>query len=92
MLCWSVRLVSIIGVKNLEGILGADTFNSPGLTAAALSLGDYYLVGALIIGPELFFPLSKTDVEASYLPGPTTLTTSSSLFLLPTKFKYYCVR
>lgn len=87
-----MRLVSIIGVKNLEGILGAETFSKPGFTAAALSLGDYCLVGALITGPELFLPLSKTDVEASYLPGPTTLTTSSSLFLLPTKFKYCYVR
>lgn len=82
----------MIGVKNFEGILGADTFNKPGLTAAALSLGDCYLVGALIIGPELFRPLSKTLVLASYLPGPTTFTPSLSRFLLPTKFRYCCVR
>jgi len=28
------------GVKNLDGILGAETFKRPGFTAAALNLGD----------------------------------------------------
>ena len=78
----------MIGVKNLDGILGADTFNKPGFTAAALSLGDYYLVGALMIGPELLRPLSNTLVLASYLPGPTILTPSFSRFLFPTRLRY----
>ncbi len=29
-----------MGVKNFDGILGADIFKSPGFTAAALNLGD----------------------------------------------------
>lgn len=45
-------LTSIIGVKNLEGILGAEIFSSPGLVAAALNLGDWLLLGPEIMGPE----------------------------------------
>jgi hypothetical protein len=30
----------MMGVKNFDGILGADIFKSPGFTAAALNLGD----------------------------------------------------
>lgn len=70
--CASVRLVSMIGVKNFEGILGADTFRRPGLTAAALILGEFCPVGALMIGPDTLFFLSKTELDASYLPGPIT--------------------
>lgn len=46
--------MSITGVRNLDGIEGAATFKRPGLTAAALSLGDCWLLGELIIGPETF--------------------------------------
>lgn len=60
----------MMGVKNLEGILGAETFKRPGLTAAALILGEFYPVGALMIGPETLLFLSKTEWVASYFPGP----------------------
>jgi hypothetical protein len=33
-------LTSIIGVKNFDGILGAEILSNPGLVAAALNLGD----------------------------------------------------
>lgn len=62
-----------MGVKNLEGILGADTFKRPGLTAAALILGEFCPVGALIIGPDTLFFLSKTELDGSYFPGPITV-------------------
>jgi len=78
----------MIGVRNFEGILGAETLRRPGFTAAALSLGDLLSLGALMIGPETFLSLSKTDALASYLPGPTTLF-SFSLNLLPTNDRYY---
>jgi hypothetical protein len=29
-----------MGVKNFDGMLGAEIFKSPGFTAAALNLGD----------------------------------------------------
>lgn len=69
MLWLSVLLVSIIGVKNLEGIEGAETLRRPGLTAAALSLGEFCYVSA-IMGPDTFFTLSKSDNLCSYCPGP----------------------
>lgn len=74
----------MIGVKNLLGIEGADTFNRPGLKEAALKRGDCEFVGALIMGPDTLRFLSKTEVEASYLPGPTTLSISFSLVFPPT--------
>lgn len=62
----------MIGVKNLDGILGAEILRSPGLVAAALNLGDKLFVGPEIIGPETLKFLSKSDVVVSYFPGPTT--------------------
>jgi hypothetical protein len=70
-LCVSVRLVSIIGVRNFEGILGADTLSKPGLTAAALNLGERLWLWGAIEGPDTFFVRSKSDYLCSYYPGPT---------------------
>ena len=89
--CWSERLVSITGVKNLEGIEGAATFKSPGFTAAARSLGDWLLEGELMMGPDTLCALSKQEVLASYLPGPTDFDISSSLFFEPASETYCCV-
>ena len=61
-----------MGVKNFEGMLGAEIFKSPGFTAAALNLGDKLFEGAEIIGPDTFYFLSNTDTDVSYFPGPTS--------------------
>lgn len=47
----------MIGVKNFEGILGADIFKRPGFAAAALIQGEVFYCGADIIGPEIFLEL-----------------------------------
>ena len=62
----------MMGVKNFDGILGADIFKSPGFTAAALNLGDWLFEGAEIIGPGTFYFFSNTETDVSYLPGPTS--------------------
>ncbi len=57
----AVVLESITGVINFEGMLGACIFNSPGLTKAALSLGDGLCFYAEMIGPDTFEKRSKSD-------------------------------
>ncbi len=64
-------VTSIIGVKNLEGMLGAEILSRPGFVSAALNLGDWLFDGPEIIGPETLWFLSKSDVFVSYFPGPT---------------------
>ena len=76
--------MSITGVKNLEGMDGAETFNNPGFTAAALNLGDCVLLGDVIIGPDTLPVRSKQDWLTSYFPGPTSADSFSRL-RLPTR-------
>lgn len=62
--------MSIIGVRNFEGILGADTLSKPGLTAAALNLGERLWLWGAIVCPYTFLVLSKSEILCSYEPGP----------------------
>ena len=60
------------GVRNFEGIEGADTYRRPGLATAALILGEFWLLAiGFITGPETFLVLSKSEIFCSYWPGPT---------------------
>ena len=52
---WSTVELSMIGVKNLEGILGTDILFKLGLVCAALIRGDT-LRGAHMIGPDTLPP------------------------------------
>jgi hypothetical protein len=69
---WSEFTGSIIGVKNLFGILGIGIFRRPGLTAAARKRGEGFLLsGGANTEPETFRPcFAKSETNASYWPGP----------------------
>ena len=66
----------MIGVKNLDGMLGTDIFCNEGLLcAAAARLGETAVmtVVGLIIGPLVFLDKlcpTKADMLVSYCPGP----------------------
>jgi len=61
----------MIGVRNLEGMLGTVILLRLGLKIAARSRDDYTTYGAHIIGPEiLFLSLLKELTLVSYDPGP----------------------